>query len=97
MSHDLADDLLARWWKGEADTVERWRWLVAQVDEGHRSTLRALGVTIDEWWPESNQLADAVRLVDDAVERGVARRLPDGRAVFESSYSGFPLGGAHPQ
>ena len=90
VKHDLADKLLARWWAGDADTVERWCGLVAQVDEGHRATLRALGVTIDEWWPESEQLAHAVRIVDAAVERGVARRLPDGRVVFDSNCAGFP-------
>jgi hypothetical protein len=87
---DPADELMARWWAGDETTRTEWARLVGQVDAGHRATLASLDVTIDEWWPESRQVDDAVRLVDDAVARGIARRADDGRVVFDSTVPGFP-------
>lgn len=87
---DEADELLARWWSGDPDTRAQWRDLVARVDQGHRTTLGRLDVGIDQWWPESADVARALDLVDLALDRGVARRLDDGRVVFDSDCPGFP-------
>jgi arginyl-tRNA synthetase len=88
-AHDLADQLLAGWLRGERDTRAHWRWICGLVESGHAQTLDRLGIIVDRCWRESDHVAEALNLVQRGLDEAVLTRLDDGTVVYDSGRQEF--------
>jgi arginyl-tRNA synthetase len=89
LAHDLADQFLAGWVRGDRDTRALWRWICGLVESGHAQTLDRLGISIDRCWRESDHVAEALDLVQRGLDEAVLTRLDDGTVVYDSGREEF--------
>lgn len=87
---DLAEAMLRRWRAGDEGVVALFRRLRRWVVEGQERTLARLGIEMDRTLYESDYLADADRLVGEALASGIVARAPDGALVYDTGYEEYP-------
>ncbi len=87
---DLADTLMEEWLAGSARERELWGRMRDWVLEGHQLTFARLGVAMDHADFESENIARAVKLLEDGVERGVLEREESGAVVYRTERSEYP-------
>ena len=81
---DKADELMAAWLQGDAREQELWRRMRTWVLEGHERTLARLGVAIDEYDFESEDIPRALDLVALGLELGLFEQEESGGVVYRS-------------
>jgi len=81
--HAETRDCLRRWEADDAEIRALWRTLNDWVLAGIEQTYRRLGVAFDHVDYESDVYLLGKERVGELVEKGVARRNPDGSVVFE--------------
>ena len=81
---DKADELMAAWLRGDAREQELWRRMRTWVLEGHERTLARLGVAIDEYDFESEDIPRALDLVALGLELGLFEQEESGGVVYRS-------------
>ncbi|HEX5525965.1 MAG TPA: arginine--tRNA ligase [Solirubrobacterales bacterium] len=81
---DKADELMAAWLRGDASEQELWRRMRGWVLEGHERTLARLGVRIDEYDFESEDIPRALDLVALGLELDLFEQEESGAVVYRS-------------
>jgi arginyl-tRNA synthetase len=81
---DKADELMAAWLRGDASEQELWRRMRTWVLEGHERTLARLGVAIDEYDFESEDIPRALDLVALGLELNLFEQEESSAVVYRS-------------
>jgi arginyl-tRNA synthetase len=81
---DLADGIMEAWMRGDAGELQLWRRLREWTLAGHRRTLARLGVRMDRWDFESEQMQRAHELVVEGLGRGLFEREATGGVVYRT-------------
>ncbi|HXE46185.1 MAG TPA: arginine--tRNA ligase [Conexibacter sp.] len=90
LHRDDAEELLARWRAGEPQAIELFEQLRAWVVAGHDETYARLGVRVDRTLFESDYLAHAEALVQEALATGVVERGAEAATVFPTGEEAYP-------
>jgi arginyl-tRNA synthetase len=87
---DAAEELLARWRRGDPatrrlfDDVRRW------VTDGHDATYARLGVRVDRTLFESDDIAHCDALAERALAEGVIERVASGATMYPTGEPSYP-------
>jgi arginyl-tRNA synthetase len=90
VQRDAAEELLARWRRGDPaatrlfEDVRRW------VTEGHDATYARLGVRVDRTLFESDYLAHGEALAQRALAAGVIERVESGATMYPTGEPSYP-------
>lgn len=90
LHRDEAELLLARWRAGEPAAVRLFEQLRAWVLAGHDETYARLGVRVDRTLLESDYLAHAEALAQEALAAGVVERGAGAATVFPTGEEAYP-------
>lgn len=83
-------EMLLAWEAGEDKVRALWRKLNSWVYEGFAETLKRLGSRHDVNWYESELYREGKKMVLEAVEKGIFRRLADGAVLTNLKKFGLP-------
>ncbi len=75
-----AKEMLRQWEAGEADTVALWKQMNGWVYDGFETTYKALGVTFDKLYYESDTYLLGKEVVEKGLKSGVFFKKDDGSA-----------------
>lgn len=89
VSGDPADEIMAAWLSGSEGERELWRKLRKWTLAGHERTLDRLGVRIDEYDFESDDIPLALDLVNEGLSRGLFEREAVGSVVYRTGRSEY--------
>lgn len=81
---DLAETILQAWLRGEEREMELSRQMREWVLTGQERTLARLGVEIDEYDFESEEIPRAFKLIEAGLERGLFEQEENGTVVFRT-------------
>lgn len=87
---DLAQRLLQRFCRGDAETVGHWTRLLGWAQAGQAATLARLGIRLDVELPESRSLRRCAELVELGTARGVFVRTEDAMIVYDTGDTAYP-------
>jgi arginyl-tRNA synthetase len=82
---DAARDLLRRWEAGDAAARSLWEKMNSWVYAGFRETYSTLGFEFDKHYYESDVYQGGKEIVEEALEKGVFRRAPNGAVIVPLS------------
>lgn len=75
-----AKEMLRKWEGGDDDTVDLWKQMNGWVYDGFEETYKALGVTFDKLYYESDTYLLGKKVVEQGLESGVFFKKDDGSA-----------------
>lgn len=73
-----AHAMLVKWEKGDPEVRALWKKMNSWVYEGFDETYKALGVSFDKIYYESNTYLEGKEKVEEGLEKGLFYRRPDG-------------------
>ncbi len=84
-----AQEMLRRWEARDPETIALWEKMNGWVYEGFDATYKALGVSFDKIYYESDTYLLGKNLVQDGLDRGVFYRRPDGSVWIDLTPDGL--------
>ncbi len=84
-----AQELLRRWEAHDSDTWKTWQMMNQWVDEGFNETYRALGVSFDKIYYESETYTHGKAIVMEGLDKGVFARHDDGSVWVDLTAEGL--------
>jgi len=84
-----AQKLLQKWEDNDAATVALWKKMNGWVYEGFDLTYKAIGVSFDKMYSESNTYLLGKDIVDEGIEKGVFYRKEDGSVWADLTAEGL--------
>jgi arginyl-tRNA synthetase len=87
---DAAEQVLAQWVNRDQSVLRSWEQLREWALEGHRQTLRRLGVEFDSFLYESNYVDVVKQILDAGLEKRLFTRTTSGDIVYETGDEHYP-------
>ena len=84
-----ARDLLRKWEAGDPEVRSLWATMNSWVYEGFDQTYKALGVSFDKIYYESDTYLEGKELVLEGLDKGIMYRRPDGSVWIDLSSDGL--------
>ncbi len=84
-----AQELLQKWEDNDSATVELWETMNGWVYEGFDATYKAMGVSFDKMYQESNTYLLGKDIVDEGLEKGVFYQKEDGSVWADLTAEGL--------
>lgn len=84
-----AQTLLQKWEEGDPATVALWQTMNEWVYEGFDATYRAMGVSFDKMYKESNTYLLGKDIVDEGLQKGVFYKKEDGSVWADLTSEGL--------
>ena len=84
-----ARQMLVKWEQGDKETVDLWKMMNSWVYAGFDETYKALGVSFDRIYYESQTYLHGKSLVEDGLRKGVFERMEDGSVWCDLTADGL--------
>ncbi|WP_152000946.1 MULTISPECIES: arginine--tRNA ligase [unclassified Imperialibacter] len=84
-----AQTVLKKWEENDADTVALWKLMNGWVYEGFDATYKAMGVSFDKMYQESNTYLLGKDIVDEGLAKGVFYKKEDGSVWADLTEEGL--------
>ncbi|MBQ0165121.1 MAG: arginine--tRNA ligase [Bacteroidaceae bacterium] len=84
-----AHDMLVRWEKGDPEVRSLWQRMNEWVYAGFDETYKALGVSFDKIYYESQTYLEGKSKVEEGLEKGIFYRRPDGSVWADLTQDGL--------
>lgn len=84
-----AHEMLVKWEQGDKEVRDLWRKMNAWVYEGFDETYKALGVSFDKIYYESDTYLEGKEKVDEGLKKGIFYRRPDGSVWADLTKEGL--------
>ncbi|GAB4328744.1 MAG: arginine--tRNA ligase [Flammeovirgaceae bacterium] len=82
-------EMLQRWERGDAETMELWKKMNSWVYEGFEQTYKNIGVYFDKYYYESDTYLLGKDIIEQGLQKGIFYKRPDGSVWIDLRQDGL--------